>query len=789
MLKHLILVYAATTWLLIPSCRDYVMLCGLLTNLTLSQNQAIASDDQNPYSWLSIQLEEGKNPPYIIVKKTSLKTTTVKIRKNNIPLLIRDDIVLACSDSITIPANVELAVEGQGLLSGDLSGLVIEGIIRASDHQIFDCSAGQEPRIASGPVMASWFGENGLSSAIQSVVADDGVVTVGDVQEVSDDLEIPSNVELFMTKSGVLKPASGKTVTINGPLTASWTQIFDLSEGGTVVLAPNAVREVYPDWWGIFMDGVHSDAPAIQAAVDAHPRCVVMAGDYYVDVPIVIDRDRSVVGAAREKTRIIAMSGFDGSSGPYPGVDAVIKLYGTVEDSVSWFITLEDLLIFGAAIPGTDAPNADYGIYSETGYSAAFLTTDRIRVAGFNEDGVHLTGFMVNLNMMWVVNCKRGFAIGSASGGTSYAMTNCYAAAVETGFYIDNLVYFNMRACAVDQANDTGYNFYGNCVGTLQDSGCEQVKRPLTITGASSMMNVQGCRFYDIGDWNGELGDPSYFFGFVGYVRFTGNLIQAITNPETVPFIYTTSESYWLEFHGNRIWDLGAQWGAWPWHDYPCTISSSLQLVLSDYHPVVRQIRLMVDTTWSSGSTYVAGDRVLRSANGYVYECVTAGAGTSTDAPSHTSGSVVEADGYEWLVISSTWTLTTGVAEYLWIQWTDLDSQNLAQFWNTSTRRLQIQVRGTYRVSARIKVDGVAAGGTVRLRLYAHPNATGTNDIIAEKTVTNDHATDARNVSVELSRFISLAYHDGLSAQVLLTDAANRSVDLGETWLEIERVE
>jgi hypothetical protein len=64
---------------------------------------------------------------------------------------------------------------------------------------------------------------------------------------ISDDITITSNITLKVPAGALISVASGKTLTINGPLEAGLYQIFDGE--GTVTLSGN-VKEVYPEWFG-----------------------------------------------------------------------------------------------------------------------------------------------------------------------------------------------------------------------------------------------------------------------------------------------------------------------------------------------------------------------------------------------------------------------------------------------------------------------------------------------------------------------------------------------------------
>lgn len=69
----------------------------------------------------------------------------------------------------------------------------------------------------------------------------------------------------------LVQPASGVTLTIDAPIRAGRWPVFDLSQGGTVLLGPSAASEVRPEWFGAVGDGKTDDTAALQAMAAALP--------------------------------------------------------------------------------------------------------------------------------------------------------------------------------------------------------------------------------------------------------------------------------------------------------------------------------------------------------------------------------------------------------------------------------------------------------------------------------------------------------------------------------------
>lgn len=81
----------------------------------------------------------------------------------------------------------------------------------------------------------------------------------------------------------VIKPDAGVTLTLNGPINAGLYQVFDASNAGAlIVIAPRAVPEVFPQWWGAPVNGSSDDCAAVALAVaSTHPKVRLTAGSWF----------------------------------------------------------------------------------------------------------------------------------------------------------------------------------------------------------------------------------------------------------------------------------------------------------------------------------------------------------------------------------------------------------------------------------------------------------------------------------------------------------------------------
>ena len=114
------------------------------------------------------------------------------------------------------------------------------------------------------------------SSASASVLVPPGTYRIGS------NLAIPS--ALTIAGGGVIKPASGVTVTLGDGVTADRYQIFDLTLGGTI--ATNREESIgYPEWFGAVIDTIGNataNLTAIQNTLSIFGECSLAGGDYFI---------------------------------------------------------------------------------------------------------------------------------------------------------------------------------------------------------------------------------------------------------------------------------------------------------------------------------------------------------------------------------------------------------------------------------------------------------------------------------------------------------------------------
>jgi hypothetical protein len=149
-----------------------------------------------------------------------------------------------------------------------------------------------------------------LASAVTVTAIAGGTLQIATPLLINANQTVPANVQLQFIGRGILKPASGKTITINGPINAGAWQIFDISAGGTI--SGNLRNDrVYAEWFGAVADATTDCTTAINKALAlAHAASDIpvqlLAGTYVVTDTLVATglsfTRPNLMGVSKKKT-------------------------------------------------------------------------------------------------------------------------------------------------------------------------------------------------------------------------------------------------------------------------------------------------------------------------------------------------------------------------------------------------------------------------------------------------------------------------------------------------------
>jgi hypothetical protein len=247
-------------------------------------------------------------------------------------------------------------------------------------------------------------------------VRDDGGILVSrGSYRIERDITITSPVAF--QRLGKLKPAAGVTVTLRGTIHADQLQhIFDLSLGGSVVLAGDAARApATPHWYGAVADGVTNDRAAIDAVVQSGVAHVWFpAGRYNMGNAI---GSRVVVPATIQRLSGLRRSSVLMSQAPNE-VGAIFKLTTRIG------VIIEDLTFEGSN--DVNAPHSALQIHSGClditvrGCEAYYFRAGFIR----NSNSIETLNERVHYTHNYVHDCQIG-AQPSAAGMGALNIESC----------------------------------------------------------------------------------------------------------------------------------------------------------------------------------------------------------------------------------------------------------------------------------------------------------------------------------------------------------------------------
>uniref|UniRef100_A0A6M3X887 Uncharacterized protein n=1 Tax=viral metagenome TaxID=1070528 RepID=A0A6M3X887_9ZZZZ len=256
----------------------------------------------------------------------------------------------------------------------------------------------------------SSYAQDPFAKIITAIGTNKATLTLSMQNNITDDLIIPSNIDIRFNQSGSLNISSGKKVTMRVP-EAGLYQIF--YGEGTVEFTGG--KEVYPEWWGAKADGIVLSVSALNKALASVVSCIsatirLQAGIYVCEDQIKLWDGSHMIGAGAFQTTLLRMGG----SGHF-----IVMVSGQRAGG----LLLEDFFVNGDNY-GTDLDGINLGAENPgvTDYSLTSLI-NRVNIS-------YCTGYGMDIyfGMAWVTNiqvglCKRGFrATGTALYGYGFSI-------------------------------------------------------------------------------------------------------------------------------------------------------------------------------------------------------------------------------------------------------------------------------------------------------------------------------------------------------------------------------
>lgn len=217
------------------------------------------------------------------------------------------------------------------------------------------------PIPAAASVNARAYGS--ISAAISA--AHGKTLVISDLQKLSGDIVIPSDVSLSITKGGAIVNPAKYTVTIAGPFTAGLYKVFEGFRQGDIHFIDGSVKEVSPQWWG------ENSAASINKAINAFPKVFCPPGLYLIESEVLLNSNTHLRGVRGEtvfqRPRGVRYAGKNIAGVTYADPFMIgFHTYGSGNYSARTNVTVEGITVDGNSYNSTDSGRMA-GIYLHSG--------------------------------------------------------------------------------------------------------------------------------------------------------------------------------------------------------------------------------------------------------------------------------------------------------------------------------------------------------------------------------------------------------------------------------------
>lgn len=252
----------------------------------------------------------------------------------------------------------------------------------------------------------------------------------------SDDLAVPTNINIEIINNGSITVASGKTLTINGGFKAPRQTVF--LGAGSVVFGVGSTETVYPEWW--------SSTGGIKQAVEAAASNSIVslaANKIYTETaPITRNssfRNTHIKGVSSDRQNV------KGTQINFAFTSAALFELGTdvgawdanLYDGVQGFVLEDVLIMFTGALTPLSNGLGSYGVGSIglRDWKGGHIKLHRVRFENC-EYGFHGVQSDINdFDNVEAVYCKKGFYIGPRS--DQFSLAKLYAYGCDQAVIVD----------------------------------------------------------------------------------------------------------------------------------------------------------------------------------------------------------------------------------------------------------------------------------------------------------------------------------------------------------------
>lgn len=288
--------------------------------------------------------------------------------------------------------------------------------IDAGDWQIFAGSATGIFTNVQDFVRASWWGSDGLASAVSAVSAQNTTILINETQTLSADLTIPRNVTLDIKRNGQI--AGAYSLRVKGDLKAGLHQIFDTN----IILRwinGSPQTEVYPEWWGAIADGQRVSSVEGADITNGVNTVIFSLGNYFAstDVGKVITISQ---GAGSNIPLVTTISGFTNDF----TIDVTDAPGDTLTNLVTYWGT-DNTTAFERCCNSTSGASENDGWVGDLGPSIRVIV----------QDGIYIINGVVNIEN------HSGLIVQGRGKLALLKITGANAAPTYSGFVFENSVF------------------------------------------------------------------------------------------------------------------------------------------------------------------------------------------------------------------------------------------------------------------------------------------------------------------------------------------------------------